>query len=200
MSDLWTFWVTASAEGWLSICTVFLRVAVCNTVTEYSVPANTNRWPNVRLMLGQRQRRWANIKPTLGQRLVCTGVGFWIRGTVDPLIFRFLVSAVSWYIHFCTSDVLIIIVWLNNILIHEKQPWCWKCYFGSKNHIFESQIIILTLVLAHWFIFSILLWDFNKSTWGSRCNHQNGNLAICMQILISQPCQSPIDVLNTRRI
>ena len=38
-----------------------------------STPANTRRWPNVDLMLGQRRRRWANINPTLGQRLVFAG-------------------------------------------------------------------------------------------------------------------------------
>ena len=37
-------------------------------------PANTSRWPNVGLMLGQRRRRWANIKPTLGQHLVFEGL------------------------------------------------------------------------------------------------------------------------------
>ena len=31
-------------------------------------PANTRRWTNVGLMLGQSRRRWANIKPTLVQR------------------------------------------------------------------------------------------------------------------------------------
>ena len=31
-------------------------------------PANTRRWPNVALALGQRRRRWANVSPTLGQR------------------------------------------------------------------------------------------------------------------------------------
>ena len=38
------------------------------------IPANTRRWPNDGLMLGQRQRRWANIKPTLLQRLVFAGI------------------------------------------------------------------------------------------------------------------------------
>ena len=36
-------------------------------------PANTRRWTNVGLMLGQRRRRWANINPTLVQRLVFAG-------------------------------------------------------------------------------------------------------------------------------
>ena len=36
-------------------------------------PANTRRWPNVGLMLGQRRRRWANVSPTLGQHLVFAG-------------------------------------------------------------------------------------------------------------------------------
>ena len=33
-------------------------------------PANTRRWPNADLMLGQRRRRWTNIKSALGHRLV----------------------------------------------------------------------------------------------------------------------------------
>ena len=32
--------------------------------------ANTRRWTNVVLMLGQRRRRWPNIKTTLAQGLV----------------------------------------------------------------------------------------------------------------------------------
>ena len=30
-------------------------------------PADTRRWPDAGLMLGQRRRRWPNIKPALGQ-------------------------------------------------------------------------------------------------------------------------------------
>ena len=61
-----------------------------------TIPANTRRWPNVWLMLGQRRRRWArnspplgqrlvflrrwpNITPTLGQRLVFAGMGGYSR-------------------------------------------------------------------------------------------------------------------------
>ena len=36
--------------------------------------ANTRRWPNVGLMLGQRRRRWASISPTVGQRIVFAGL------------------------------------------------------------------------------------------------------------------------------
>ena len=36
----------------------------------FAIPANTRRWPNVGLTLGQRRRRWADVSPTLGQRLV----------------------------------------------------------------------------------------------------------------------------------
>ena len=35
--------------------------------------ADTLRWPNVGLMLGQRRRRWAHINPALGQRNVYVG-------------------------------------------------------------------------------------------------------------------------------
>ena len=47
-----------------------------NTCKIYSVhpyPANTTRWPNVGLMLGQRCRQWANISSTLGQRVMFAG-------------------------------------------------------------------------------------------------------------------------------
>ena len=37
-------------------------------------PANTRRWPNVGLTLGQRRRRWANVSPTFDQRLVFAGL------------------------------------------------------------------------------------------------------------------------------
>ena len=40
----------------------------------FHIPANTRRWPNVGLMLGQRRRRWANISPTLGQCIVFAGI------------------------------------------------------------------------------------------------------------------------------
>ena len=36
-------------------------------------PSITRRWPNVALMLDQRQRRWHNIKTALGQRLLFAG-------------------------------------------------------------------------------------------------------------------------------
>ena len=36
-------------------------------------PANTKRWSNVGLMLGQRRRRLANFNPTLGQRIMFAG-------------------------------------------------------------------------------------------------------------------------------
>ena len=36
-------------------------------------PANTVRWPNVILMLGQRRRRWPNIEITFGQRTLFAG-------------------------------------------------------------------------------------------------------------------------------
>ena len=36
--------------------------------------ADSSRWPNAGLMLGQRRRRWHNIKPALGQRLLFTGM------------------------------------------------------------------------------------------------------------------------------
>ena len=36
-------------------------------------PANTTRWPDVGLMLGQCLRRWPNIKPALVQRRVFAG-------------------------------------------------------------------------------------------------------------------------------
>ena len=38
--------------------------------TGQHTPANTRRWTNAVLMLGQRRRRWANINTTLGHRLV----------------------------------------------------------------------------------------------------------------------------------
>ena len=37
-------------------------------------PANTLRWNNDVLMLGQRRRRWANIKTSLFQRVVFAGL------------------------------------------------------------------------------------------------------------------------------
>ena len=36
----------------------------------HSAPANTRRWTNVGLLLGQRRRRWPNSKPALGRSLV----------------------------------------------------------------------------------------------------------------------------------
>ena len=38
------------------------------------IPANTVRWNNDVLMLGQRRRRWANIKTLLFQRVVFAGM------------------------------------------------------------------------------------------------------------------------------
>ena len=38
-----------------------------------SKPANTRRWRNVGLLLGQRLRRWHNNKTTLRQNLVFAG-------------------------------------------------------------------------------------------------------------------------------
>ena len=46
---------------------------------------NTRRWPNVRLMLGQRRRRWANVTPTLGQRLVFAGYSLVYFTTVTQI-------------------------------------------------------------------------------------------------------------------
>ena len=46
-------------------------------------PANTRRWPNVGLLLGQRRRRWPNSKPTLGQRLIFAGKR--CRNDIDDL-------------------------------------------------------------------------------------------------------------------
>ena len=43
------------------------------TVIIIVCPADTRRWPNVRLLLGRRRRRWPNINPTLGQRIVSAG-------------------------------------------------------------------------------------------------------------------------------
>ena len=34
------------------------------------LPANTGRWHNVGVMLGQRRRRWPHIEPTFCQRVV----------------------------------------------------------------------------------------------------------------------------------
>ena len=36
----------------------------------HSAPANTRRWTNVGLLLGQRRRRWPNSKPALGRSIV----------------------------------------------------------------------------------------------------------------------------------
>ena len=49
--------------------------------------ANTTRWPNVGLMLGQRRRRWANISPTVGQR-VCWDDANTVNEGVVILIYR----------------------------------------------------------------------------------------------------------------
>ena len=38
------------------------------------IPANTTRWNDDVLMLGQRRRRWANNKTSLFQRVVFTGI------------------------------------------------------------------------------------------------------------------------------
>ena len=38
------------------------------------IPENTIHWPNVGLVLAQRQRRWPNINPILVQRLVLAGM------------------------------------------------------------------------------------------------------------------------------
>ena len=65
---------------------VFLLVAVAGTmnqilyshrlrscVNKHVNPANTRRWSNAGVILGQRRRQWANINPALGQRLVLAG-------------------------------------------------------------------------------------------------------------------------------
>ena len=54
----------------LGVSTMAQNLQQCDDQSE---PANTRRWTNVGLMLGQRRRRWANIKPTLVQRLVLAG-------------------------------------------------------------------------------------------------------------------------------
>ena len=41
---------------------------------DITVPANTTRWNNDVLKLGQRLRRWPNIKTSLFQRVVFAGV------------------------------------------------------------------------------------------------------------------------------
>ena len=45
------------------------------SVSQVPSPANTTRWSNDVLMLGQRRRRWANIKTSFFQRVVFTGMG-----------------------------------------------------------------------------------------------------------------------------
>ena len=57
---LWKNWLLTdtnnkmASSDWISWTG---RAALC--------PANTRRWPNIGLMLGQRRRRWPNINPTL---------------------------------------------------------------------------------------------------------------------------------------
>ena len=46
------------------------------------IPANTRRWTNAGLMLGQRRRRWANINPAMVQRL---GIAFIMLQTFSSL-------------------------------------------------------------------------------------------------------------------
>ena len=43
---------------------------LCKTTTRPVIPANTQCWPNVGLMLNQRLRCWSNNNLTSGQRLV----------------------------------------------------------------------------------------------------------------------------------
>ena len=45
--------------------------------------ANTRRWINASLMLGQHRKRWTNIQPALVQRLVHAGLC--VSGVVDML-------------------------------------------------------------------------------------------------------------------
>ena len=56
-----------------------------------SVPANTRRWPNVGLLVGQRRRRWPNGNPELGQGLVSQRQRRWAN--IDPALGQRLVFA-----------------------------------------------------------------------------------------------------------
>ena len=50
------------------------KLAVKLETRKQLLSADTSRWANIDLLLGQRRRRWANSKPTLGQRLMFAGL------------------------------------------------------------------------------------------------------------------------------
>ena len=56
-------------DGKMTSCRRLLHTGQGGSIS----PGITRRWPNVVLMLGQRQRRFHNMRPTLGQCLVCDG-------------------------------------------------------------------------------------------------------------------------------
>ena len=65
---------------------------LCFWMLVTSVSANTTRWSNDVLMLGQRRRRWTNIKTSLLQRVVFAGVR--LIGLLMTSVFWVLVTSV----------------------------------------------------------------------------------------------------------
>ena len=96
---------------------------------EWTCPANTRCWPNVRLVLSHHLRRWSSMDTTMGQCLVFTGCRrfFWCWGCLCAYRWHTFVSihwlyTIGWDSLVCTLwalwDAADFVFVMNNVL------WC----------------------------------------------------------------------------
>ena len=72
-------------------------------------PANTRRWPNVGVMLGQRRRRWTGITSTLFQCFVPAGL---LGRCEGPTLIQHLCNVWCWFWHtLCSPAISYPVAW-----------------------------------------------------------------------------------------
>ena len=105
-------------------------------------PANTTRWTNADLMLGQRRRRWTNIKTALVQRLVFAGptqrktfTKCWSSvGYGGPTISR------HWVIVCCVHSELVIIITMWRLQKYPKHCLNIMAYATNGNTMTSLEV------------------------------------------------------------
>ena len=75
ISRLWVTYTVLATRGLIMASShQQLTVKQCHQKVTVCVPANTKRWTNADLMLGQRRRRWTNIKSALVRCILFAGM------------------------------------------------------------------------------------------------------------------------------
>ena len=112
-------------------------------------PANTRRWTNVGLMLGQRRRRWANINTTLVQCLVFAGISHYQPVLVNTTQqTRYWTRSIKAMLHSCWATFPTLNHnWLNVWSI--SLVWC---IVFAHLHRDVSQRYTVCQLSAHFFI------------------------------------------------